>query len=153
MKKYFGLFVIGLLISSTGYGQLTPGKMALATTLSASSSGIGASYTLDQHVRINAGLDLSFQKNYTVFGIVGSLWFYRNIVSDLSGYWGGGFGFTSTSYNSTSSNSFYLNAVYGAEYWLSPMFSVNINAGADVNLSPDFGLAFVSAAGVSWWFK
>jgi len=149
IKKYIWLLIVGLLISATSYGQLTQGKMALTTN----GSGIGASYALANNMRLNAGVDLSFQENYTRFGVNGGLWLYRDITTDLAGYFGGGFGFTSMSYTNSSTNSFHLNAVYGAEYWLSPMFSVNLDLGADIQLSPDFGISFMTEGGLSWWFK
>lgn len=151
MKKHLVLFMFLLFSGSIAFGQLTPQKVAL--TAHTGMGGIGVSYNLDESLRLNGNLGLSFGKDVTNISLGAGIWKYHDITGDLDGYVGGGFGFNSTSYNGSSTNSFGLNGVYGAEYWIAPSFSANVHAIVYLDLSPNFGLKFATEAGASWWFK
>lgn len=153
MKKLLRVFIVAGLITAltaptTADAQLSTGKLGVTTNL----SGVSASYMLSSNMRVNGGLSLAFGDDYSNFGLSGSVWLYQPSQGNLSGYLGGGFGFTNTSSGNFSSSNFGLHGVYGAEYFFASSFSANVHLQANFDFDP-FYMSFGTGMGLSWWLN
>ncbi|MCF7803368.1 MAG: hypothetical protein K9N46_11830 [Candidatus Marinimicrobia bacterium] len=142
-----GLFVALTLPVNTN-AQPNEGQLGLTTN----GSGVSASYMLSNNLRVNAGLNLGFGDDYTMFGINGGAWLYQPAQANLATYLGGGFNFTSTSSGPFDSSNLTLNAVYGAEYFIASSFSANVHLRTDLDFDP-FRIGFGTGMGLTWWIQ
>ena len=164
MKKMLYLIVALLLISSLSMAQLTQGKMAITTDIGPGGA-IGGAYALSENMRLDAGINFnSFSpagggNSTTTFGIGAGLKLYNPVMENISMFYGGGVMFGSSSTSGTSSSTFGVSVIAGAEYWFSSRFAWGgycslgfSSSGSSGATSSNFGTQGVGTS-LTWWFN
>ncbi len=160
MKK-LSLAVVGIgLCVSLAHAQLNAGSWGISPGIMYSPLGttrpIEAVYALNSDVRLDGDLSFSSYSNtasYTTVGLTVGADYYVWHIESVASFVGGNLGFGTTS-GTGGSSSFLINGEFGADYFLSPHFSINGSLGVGLAAGGS-ATTFTTQTGlhVTWWLK